>query len=152
MSSVYTPRAELWLYSLLGNDTSEADPDEPTIPLADQGIGPSDVHDSVAPPGTSGIYLVYNYQGGFDILASGKISLMGSLLYQVKVSGEDVSKAALVPYFDRFDKLIVGGDGTADGYYVEARREQELALPPVVNGDAISREIGGLYRLFIHRI
>lgn len=152
MTSMYRPRAEAWLYALLSTDTSEADITETTIPLATQGIGADDVHEWLAPPGTSGIYLVYQYQGGFDINASGKIRVMGSLLFVVKVSGEDVSTNTLLPFADRLDTLIQRGASTLDGYRFESRRESEIVLPPVANGDVISREIGGLYRVFVHKV
>ena len=149
---MYRPRVDAFIYLLLGSDTTEPDPGEATIPLADQGIGDADVHDTLAPPGTGGIYLVYQYMGGYDINASGKFRVMGSLLYAVKVSGEDVSINTLKPFADRIDTLLQRENRTIDGHYISGRRESELVLPPVANGDAISREIGGLYRFWGHKV
>lgn len=148
--SNFRTRGEVWIYDRLANDTTESDPEEVTIPLADQGIDGDRIFDTIG-RGT-GNYVVFQYQSGVDINGTGTIRVMGSLLFVVKVSGENVSKATLEPIADRVDHLIHGyAANTTDGYRVEARREQELALPPVMDGDVVTREIGGLYRLFVHR-
>ena len=139
--SHFRTRGEVWIYDRLAGDAT----------LAGMGITPSRIFDTIGRG--AGNYVVFQYQAGVDINGSGTIRIMGSLLFVIKVSGENVSKAALEPIADRVDELIHGyAANTADGYRVEARREQEIALPPVIDGDVVTREIGGLYRLFVHRV
>lgn len=142
MASQYSAEAEAWLYDRLSNDAT----------LGGLGIGDDEIYDTLAPKGTSGTIVTYQYQGGFDINASGLRRLMGSLLFAVKVSGENVTKKSLGPVAAAVDDALqVSAD--FGGYRFECQREQELALPPVTGeGGVISREIGGLYRILVHRV
>lgn len=141
MASQYSGEAEAWLYDRLSNDAT----------LDGLGIGADRIHDSLAPPGTRGTYIVYQYQGGFDINGTGLIRIMGSLLFAVKVMGENVTKKSLAPIVLRVDELLQVAADYA-GFRFECQREQELALPPLFEGGAITRQIGGLYRILVHRI
>lgn len=141
MASQFSAEGEEWVYHRLSADAT----------LDALGIGEDEVHDSLAPPGTSGVYVVYQYQGGFDINGTGLIRIMGSLLFAVKVSGANVTKKSLKPIMSRIDDLLQVSDDYA-GHRFACQRETELPLPPIVEEGAVTRQIGGLYRILVHRV
>lgn len=142
MAGAYSTRAKVWLYGRLSGDAV----------LQGQGITGDRIFDALAVTAAP-IFIVFQYQGGFDVLPNGRDRLMSSLVFAVKVVGTGNSEAQLEPIVDRVDALLADAAGdTADGYHIESVREAELALPVVVEGDVVTRELGGLYRLLVHRV
>jgi len=135
---IETVRVEQWLYALLTGDT-----------------GPDGVHtlvggriySYVAPQGAELPYVVYSYQGGYDVRGVGPARIMVSAVYQIKAIGQGHSFAPLQPVADRLDALLQGASGSVlDGHVLMCVREQPVAYVEISAGVPY-RHLGGLWRM-----
>jgi hypothetical protein len=124
-----------WLYGLLTGDST-------LVGLVDGRVyGYLDQRDGALP------YVVYSFQGGYDVRGNGPTRFMTSLLYQVKAVGAGASFQPLQAIADRLDELLQGASGTVSGGRVlVCVREQPINFPEVHNG-VIYLHVGGLWRI-----
>ncbi len=128
--------ADKWLYATLSADAT-------LIPLI-----AGRVYDGIAPSGTTLPYVVFNYQGGYDVRGNGPIRVMVSGVYLVKAVGQGSSFASLWPIVSRIDTLLHAQHGAnADGE-AWAAREQPFKYLEIDEGVQY-RHLGGLYRVWV---
>lgn len=131
-----TSIADRWLYSVLSNDST-----------LDTLLGSGDrVWQEQADQGAPMPYVVFQYQGGFDVAGVGPTRIMASLLYLVRVIGTG-EFSELEAAADRIDTLLHAKAGeVADGHMFACVREQPFRLIETTDG-IVYRHRGGLYRL-----
>lgn len=100
-----------------------------------------------APEGQTAPFVVYNWQGGQDVMVQGGRRVMNDSLYQVKVVAPSDQIVALQTAADRIDTLLQRASGSANGGVILfCLRERATALDNTVNG-VLWSNIGGLYRM-----
>lgn len=137
-------RAETWLYTVLAADTGTGGVNHATTGAAGR------IYAYLAPE-SAVLYpqVIFNYQGGADMMVVGAVRVLNSMLYQVKAIGKGSAPnfGAIKALADRIDTLLHAASGTTtDGRVLSCVREQSLSY--VENNDSIVfSHLGGLYRL-----
>ncbi len=137
-------RAETWIYSTLTADTGAGGVNHATTGVAGR------IYAYMA-PATATTYpqVIYNYQGGADVMGVGPARVMNSMLYQVKVIGKSTGPvfSSIKVLADRIDTLLHAASGTtADSRILSCVREQSISYVEVSGSDVYSH-LGGLYRI-----
>jgi hypothetical protein len=130
--------ADLWLYSVLSGDATLA------------GLVGTKIYSYLAPGGTASPFVVYNFQGGTDVMAVGAIRIMNTGLYQIKGIVQSNSMSGVAKSIaDRIDTLLHGMTGLVTGGIVLACvRQQPIAYVETSNGLRWNH-LGGSYRLIV---
>lgn len=128
--------ADKWIYATLSADAT-------LLPL----IG-GRVYDTLAAAGTALPYVVFSYQGGYDVRGNGPIRVLHSGLYLVKAIGQGTSFATLAPIAARIDALLHAKHGVNTDGDAWAVREQPFKYLEIDNGVQY-RHLGGLYRVWV---
>lgn len=107
------------------------------------------VYAGTAPDGAVDPYVVYNWQGGADVMVANGRRVMNNSLYQVKVVGQaSTNIAKITSAADRIDTLLQRASGTVSGGTILfCERQYPLIVDNVVNG-VLWTNVGGLYRIF----
>lgn len=136
--------AETWIYATLAADTGAGG----VATLATGGI-----HAGVAPQGSTSPFVVYNRQGGADVMGLGAQRIMAGMLYQIKAVASGGSKAAAKAIANRIDTLLHAASGTtASGRILSCVRESEVNYVEVDETGERWNHLGGLYRLHAQQL
>lgn len=128
-------RVYSWLYSVLHGDA--------TLMALVTGV-----FAGAAPEGQIAPYVVYNWQGGADVMVTNGRRTMNNSLYQVKCVGPADTITTLQTACDRLDTLLQRASGTTTGATILfCERERPVALDNTVNG-VLWTNVGGLYRIY----
>ena len=118
-------------------------------------LAPGGVWDTIAPMGTTPVYILVAYQAGSDTTTMNGVRLISLPLYQVKAVGPANMATAVGAAAAQIDVVLGGKDGlknitVSDGLIAACYREQPLIYndPKLVNGQMWTM-IGGLQRLEI---
>lgn len=105
----------------------------------------------LAPAGTAFPYILYNWQGGTDVMVVGSYRVFNTGLYQVKAVGQGDSMSNIWPVAHRIDEVLHRASGTVTGGIILACvREQPIAY--VENSDGIRyNHLGGIYRVLCQK-
>lgn len=106
------------------------------------------IYNVLPPLGATYPFVVFNWQGGNDVIGVGTARIMINGLYQIKVIGQAHSgMAPIVAIADRVDTLLQGAAGSVvDGAILACLREQPISYVDTVAGEHF-RHLGGLYRV-----
>lgn len=128
-----TASAYQWLYTTLANDATLL------------GLVGGRVYRNVAPQGAAMPFLVFSYQGGYDVLGVGAVRIMSSLVCAVRAVGLWTGYDTLRQIADRADALLHAAQGTQ---VLACVREFPLDY---VETDAgiVYAHVGGQYRLLV---
>lgn len=128
--------AERWLYSVLSGDELLA------------GLGVVGVHAYTTRETDAMPYILYQYQGGYDVRGVGPARVMAAMLYVVRGVREG-PMSGLVAISTRIDNLLQAQSGSnVDGTVIGCVRERPFSLPERVEGRTFSH-LGGVYRLWV---
>lgn len=130
------PDTDAWLYELLSADPELA------------GMVENRIFAYVAPALAVYPLVIFAFQGGSDVYASGKARVMSHLEYQVKAVCEGATYTGIVAIADRLDALLHGASGaTATVRVMSCIRQAPLAYPEITDDGMQYRHLGGIYRL-----
>lgn len=132
-----TALVERWLYITLAADAALGS------------VVSTRIYANVAPQSSALPCVVFQQQAGRDIMGSGPIRYMSTMLYTVRVIGETGSFSTIEAPADRIDAVLHAASGTATGGTVVACvREQPFSLVESTDGRTF-RHLGGIYRCWV---
>lgn len=128
---------ESWLYDCLSGDATLT------------GLVGSRIVDRIAERGQDYPLVVFQFQGGHDVMGVAAARLLGQEVFLVKAVGRAPSYATLKPIAKRIDELLHKAHGeTDDGKVRACVREQPFKMVELIDGIEY-RHLGGLYRLYM---
>lgn len=134
---IETTRVDEWLKTTLAA----------SAPLA--ALVSTRIYGYVAPQGTTGNMVIYNWMGGSDLVAVSGYRALVNGLWQVKAVTQSNSFAQAKAIMDIVDGLIHRQTGsTSDSLILACVRESPVQYPEITNGIQY-RHLGGLYRIQI---
>lgn len=132
--------ADKWIYTALSGDAQLT-----AI------VGPR-IYAEQAPQGAALPYVVFNFQGGADLMSVGPYRVWTNALMLVRGIAETASYAgSLATIADRIDAILHAQSGSnVDGVVYAAVRERPFRMPEMGNGRQF-RHAGGIYRLWVQK-
>ena len=127
---------ETWLYSVLSGDATLH------ALVADR------IFNTIALQNSPYPCVVFQYQGGHDVMNVSTFRIMTDALYVVKGIAQSAVFADVKPIADQVDTLLHGQAGTVAGLgtVLMSNREQPFQLLEQ-DGDTHYRHLGGIYRI-----
>jgi len=132
---IETTRVDAWLHTTLSASS-------PLVALVSTRI-----YGYVAPQGTTGNMVVYNWQGGSDLNTVGSYRALVNGLWQVKAITQSNSFAAAKAIMDIVDDTLHRASGSvSDALILACVRQAPVQYVEVTNGIQY-RHLGGIYRI-----